>query len=170
MKKNHISIPQKFSLLNHWSEFYLDMYEMLKQFPKRDRHALGIRIESTALSMLDLILLSSKKSAPTKIVILEKIDITFTREKILIRMAHKIKALSDSNYKKLEEKLIVMGKEVGGWLKYEKNSIEKLRLAKQNISNKTSNPATKTPDIIIEKETDSENISSEIYSETEKES
>lgn len=53
-------------------------------------------------------------------------------------MAHKIKAVNDSSYVRLEEKLIRMGREVGGWLKYEKKKAEKITTPKQNTTNISS--------------------------------
>lgn len=116
---------EKFLLLHHWEEYYLILSASLKQFPKRERHSLGHKIDDTALSILDYILLASQKSNQSRLLALEKLDREIAREKILIRLSHKMGVLSDHLYFDLEKRLLEMGRMTGGWLKYEKNKAPK---------------------------------------------
>ena len=110
----------KFSLLHSWSEFYINLHAGLKQFPKRDRHGIGERMENIAFDILDYLVLASKKDTSSRLLLLEKMDRELVKEKILIRLSNKIGAMNDTVYIDLEKKILEMGKQVGGWIKSEK--------------------------------------------------
>ena len=114
---------EKFSLLHNWSELYIRIHAALKQFPKRDTHGIGRRIEETALNMLEYLILASKKDDEQRINLLEKLDRELVKEKILVRLSNRIKAMSDSSYIDIEKRTIEIGKMIGGWIKDEKKKI-----------------------------------------------
>lgn len=114
---------EKFSLLHSWSELYIAIHAALKQFPKRDSNGIGRRIEETALNMLEYLILASKKDDEQRINLLEKLDRELVKEKILVRLSNRVKAMSDSSYIDIEKRIIEMGKMIGGWIKDEKGKI-----------------------------------------------
>ncbi len=62
-------------------------------------------------------LLARAKTGMSKGLILHKIDLKIKLLKLLIRMSFDVKALSQSKYISLEEKLLEIGKMLGGWIK-----------------------------------------------------
>jgi hypothetical protein len=110
-------------LLHNWSELYIVIHAALKQFPKRDFHGIGKRIEETALNMLEYLILASKKDDEQRINLLEKLDRELVKEKILVRLSNRIKAMPDSSYINIEKRIVEMGKMIGGWIKDEKRKI-----------------------------------------------
>ncbi len=123
----------KFSLLHSWSEFYLNLNVALKQFPKRDRHGIGERMENIAFDILDYLILASKKDSASRLLLLEKMDRELIKEKILVRLSNKIGAMNDVIYIDLEKRILEMGKQVGGWIKYEKEEREKVDAKKERL-------------------------------------
>ena len=123
----------KFSLLHTWSEFYLILNSCIKQFPKRDRHGIGERMEKISFDFLDYLVLASKKKDDARMNLLEKMDRELVKEKILTRLAHKIKALPEKRYIDLEKRILEMGKQIGGWIKYEKKKTENNAYEKEEL-------------------------------------
>jgi hypothetical protein len=98
------------------------LHDIIKQFSKQDRHTLGKRIDDTALEILDMMILANRRSGAARLRVLDKLDRELAREKILLRLTHRAKILKDSPYIALEKILITMGKMLGGWIKYEKQT------------------------------------------------
>lgn len=113
--------------MHHWSGLYIAIHDALKQFPKRDSHGIGRRIEQSALNMLEYLILASKKNAAQRILILEKLDRELVMEKILVRLSNRIQAMSDSCYIDIEKRIIDMGKMTGGWIKSEREIMAKAK-------------------------------------------
>ena len=111
---------ENFSLLHEWSELYISIHAALKQFPKRDSHGIGARIEQTALNMLEYLILAGKKRGAQRLLILEKLDRELVMEKILVRLSNRIRAMSDGQYIGIEKRIIDMGRMTGGWIKSER--------------------------------------------------
>jgi hypothetical protein len=73
--------------------------------------------------MLEYLILASKKDDEQRINLLEKLDRELVKEKILVRLSNRVKAMSDSSYIDIEKRIIEMGKMIGGWIKDEKRKI-----------------------------------------------
>lgn len=86
--------------------------------PKRDRYALGLKIEQQTLDFFELIILTSAKTGPSKILILQKADLKLRMIQLFVRLARDIEVLKIKRYIELEEKLLELGKMIGGWLKF----------------------------------------------------
>ncbi len=86
--------------------------------PKRDRYALGLKIEQQALDFFELIMMGRAKTGPGKILILKKADLKLQMIQLFVRLAKDIKVLPVKRYIELEEKLLELGKMIGGWLKF----------------------------------------------------
>ena len=113
----------KFTLLHSWNELYVNIHAALKQFPKRDSHGIGARIDQTALNMLEYLIMASKKMGAQRILLLEKLDRELVKEKILVRLSNRVKAMSDGSYIDIEKRIVEMGKMTGGWMKEERRKI-----------------------------------------------
>lgn len=103
---------------------YLCLNAAVKQFEKRDRHGIGERMENISFDFLDYLVLASKKKGDSRMNLLEKMDRELVKEKILVRLSHKIKALPEQKYLDLERRIIEMGRQVGGWIKSERKRSE----------------------------------------------
>ena len=57
------------------------------------------------------------KTGPSKLLILQKADLKLKMIKLFVRLAHDIKVLPTKRYIELEEKLLELGKMLGGWIK-----------------------------------------------------
>ena len=73
--------------------------------------------------MLEYLILASKKNDEQRINLLEKLDRELVKEKILVRLSNRVKAMSDNSYIDIEKRIIEMGKMIGGWIKDEKGKI-----------------------------------------------
>jgi hypothetical protein len=85
--------------------------EYLKKFP---RYSLGLPTLSKALALLDLTLLFFSKSGKSKLLILNKIDVELRGIQMYLRILSETKSLRDKPYGELSEKLIELGRIIGG--------------------------------------------------------
>ena len=77
--------------------------------------------------MLEYLILASKKDDEQRINLLEKLDRELVKEKILVRLSNRVKAMSDSSYIDIEKRIVEMGKMIGGWIKDEKIKIARTK-------------------------------------------
>ncbi|MCX6713700.1 MAG: diversity-generating retroelement protein Avd [Candidatus Vogelbacteria bacterium] len=99
-------------------QLYELLYKCLASMPKRDRYALGLKIEQQTLDFFELIMLASAKTGSRKLLILQKADLKLRMLQLFVRLAQDIKVLPVKRYIELEEKLLELGKMIGGWLKF----------------------------------------------------
>jgi len=98
-------------------ELYSKLYTAVKALPKKDRYTLGVRMEQTALEILELALLARTKIGPSQLLILNKIDIKLKMLKLFIRLSAELKSLAGGTYAELEGRVLEIGRMLGGWLK-----------------------------------------------------
>jgi len=77
-----------------------------------------MRIEQNILEVLELFLLAQTKEKSSKSLILNKADLKIKTVKLFVRMAYEIKAIDQKKYLLLEERLLEIGKMLGGWIKH----------------------------------------------------
>ena len=63
-------------------------------------------------------MLAREKTGASKLLILKKADFKITMMKLFCRLAFDLKAMQERWYIEAEEKLIEIGKMLGGWIKY----------------------------------------------------
>ena len=102
-------------------DFYKELYQALKTFPKRDRYSLGQKIENIALDVFELLFKINIVDKPRKLELLENINAKLDFEKVLLRLARDNKCLDNKRYLHLESSLQELGKMTGGWIRYLKN-------------------------------------------------
>jgi hypothetical protein len=99
------------------SSLYIESHTRIGKFPKRSQYTIGKRIEDILLNTLSLVILARAKSERSQLLLLEKIDVHLREIMILLRMCEKTKNLDITGYVVLSEKLIEIGKILGGWIK-----------------------------------------------------
>jgi hypothetical protein len=84
-------------------------------FPKQEKYTLGQKIENTILETLELVLMASYTTNNYKIEILRKANNKIDFLKYLIRLAHETNSIKIKSYVIIEEKILEIGKNIGGW-------------------------------------------------------
>lgn len=123
MTNNHAP-PADFTLdipiFSKLYDFYKNLSQVVATFPKSKRYTLGLRLDNISLDIFELLLsipLAADKQAKLK-TISTKLDVL----KVLLRLTKDTKAMSNSDYLTLQTSLQEIGKMLGGWLRYTKNS------------------------------------------------
>ncbi len=101
-------------------DFYKVLTQVVITFPKTRRYTLGQRLENITLDIFEL--LFSIPQSQNKTVALQGISIKLDLLKVLLRLAKDSQALNNKNYLELQEILQEIGKMLGGWIRYLKNS------------------------------------------------
>lgn len=119
----------QFSLVNHLLELYTEFNLVLKALPKHQRYTLGTRIANEILDILELVILGISKTAKSRLLILEKIDVRLKLLKLLVRLLHTSKALGEKKYIHFSEKLLEISKMNGGFIEATKATLAKTKTA-----------------------------------------
>lgn len=90
-------------------------------FPKPDRYSLGVKIENVVLEIIELLYLAQSKQGASRLLILNKADITLKMLTAHLRLAYKTKSINDAGFAALSEQVVEIGKMVGGWIRATKN-------------------------------------------------
>ena len=98
-------------------ELYKLFHECLKTFPKLERFTLGNKIENTILEVLELILSASYQPKHQKDETLRKASDKTDLLKYLVRLAHNTKSINIKKYLIAEEKVLEIGRMLGGWIR-----------------------------------------------------
>ena len=104
-------------LVHRIFEFYKLFHEYLKLFPKQEKYSLGQKIENLILEILEFLLSAAYLPKYQKYQTLKKASDKNDLLKYLVRLAYETKSLNSKKYLILEEKIIEMGKKLGGWIK-----------------------------------------------------
>ena len=103
-------------------DFYKLFYSYIDDFPKKSRPVLGQRIEQIILDLLESISSASYASQSKKINLLKQASNKADFLKILFRLAYELRIIDQKKYFLLEQKLLEIGRMIGGWLKSSKNT------------------------------------------------
>ncbi len=95
--------------------FYRALAETILSFPKSQRYALGERLETTVLDILELLFFVPISS--TKLETLQTMSVKMDLLKVLLRLAKDTDSLSSGRYLALQEMLQEIGKMLGGWIR-----------------------------------------------------
>lgn len=101
-------------------DFYKLFYQYLDHFPKKSRGVLGQKIETIILELLESITRASFAKLNFKSSDLQTASIKLDFLKILVRLSYELRVIDQKKYLTMEEKLIEIGKMLGGWIKSEK--------------------------------------------------
>ncbi len=116
--------PDRFSehiIFHKVSLVYLAVHNRVLKFPKPTRYSLGTRIEMTVLNLIETLYLAQSKQGASRLLILNKADITLKMLTTHLRLAYKTKSINDAGFASLSEQVVEIGKMIGGWIKSTKN-------------------------------------------------
>jgi hypothetical protein len=109
------------SIIERLFKLYQTTYQYLKSFPKKERYALGEKLENTILELLqDTFYLNQLPNALKENPLLQ-LNAKNETLKILFRLAHELTILDDQKYLNIQSKLQEIGRMIGGWIKFIKS-------------------------------------------------
>jgi hypothetical protein len=112
-----VNIP----LTNKLYLLYKFTYSCLKNFPKKERYALGQKIENTILELLADTFYTNQLPNNLKENQILKLNSKNKTLKLLFRLAYEISAINFKQYLTAQDYLQQTGKMFGGWNKYLKS-------------------------------------------------
>lgn len=95
------------------------LFERTPGFPKRLRQSLTARMEQTALELLEA--LTGAQYAAQAEEHLQRASLALDRLRLLLRLAHALRALDTRAYEHSAEALTEIGRMLGGWLRTERS-------------------------------------------------
>jgi hypothetical protein len=114
MKAKH---EQIFLLYHEVYTLYLNLFPILKKFPRSEKFTLRQKIEDTFLELLLAIENYQKLQQKNKSNIIKKISYLFDKGKLLIRISKDLHIISQNQYLSLYSHFEKIGKLIGGLLK-----------------------------------------------------
>ncbi len=112
-----MSIQNETPIIQKVYDFYKELYLTVEKMPKKDKYTLGEKLETTTLDLIESLIAASFIGKISKPSHLEQAATKLDLLKILVRLGKDIKAVPDSKYLFLEEKLQEIGRMLGGWIK-----------------------------------------------------
>jgi four helix bundle protein len=109
----HNEVP----LLQKTYDFYKKYYQFLDHFPKKAKFVLAIKIEQTALDLLQDLANAKWASKDTKILLLKSASKHIDLLKLLFRLCWELKIINKDSYFSFEKDILEMGRMTGGWIK-----------------------------------------------------
>jgi len=98
-------------------ELYKSFYQLVAHFPKKDKYAIGQKIENGILGLIEDIITASQLSKSEKVPSLQAASIKLDILKVLIRCCKDLKILDNKKYLIFESQVIEIGRMLGGWIK-----------------------------------------------------
>ncbi len=102
-------------IVTRWLDLTAWLLETTGRMPKRWRHSLVHRVEEEALRVL--LLLTEAAYRRRKSELLRETNLSLSRLRILLELAHRLTALSPGAYERAALAIDEVGRMVGGWLK-----------------------------------------------------
>ncbi len=102
-------------------DIYFTVSQLIVKFPKTQRHALGQTCSQNILHLLEnTVAAANTVNREYKLRHLENASIKLDLLKLLIRLCKDCRCLTDQQYLEIETKLHQIGRQLGGWLKKER--------------------------------------------------
>lgn len=113
------STPNQFnlSLLQKLIALYKLWHQILPNFPKSSRYTLGSKIDTAFLEVIEQVVKAGYASKTSKEIALNNASVKLDLLKFFLQVAWEIKSLDNKKYINLSEKLLEVGKMLGGWIK-----------------------------------------------------
>ena len=115
MVESRSRIPDNLILFERWMDTTKWMLERTARFPKRLRQSLTSRVENTALEVLEGVTTAAYRKE--RKAILTEINDGLNRLRVLIRLSHELRLLSDGQYEEAARRIDEAGRILGGWMK-----------------------------------------------------
>ncbi len=112
-KQSQLLIYQKYVDLIEYA------YNLLRKFPKSEKFAMAAHIKDSMYTVLKYILRANKvyNNRQLRVDMLNAIDAEIQLQKVLVRMAHKNRYISNQNYMEWSRRLDEIGRILGGWIR-----------------------------------------------------
>jgi len=98
-------------------ELYKTLNEFRRLVPKQDRFSIFEKINTTALDVIEGIMLASGQQKTTKLPALEQTSLKLNMLRVFIRLMKDTKALDNKKYIAIEAIADEIGRMLGGWIK-----------------------------------------------------
>lgn len=96
-------------------DFLLWLLNTTEKFPKSERFRLARRLEDAAFTFHETLLAAARAHDPQRLLL--DADQTLDRLRLYVRLAHARGLLRDNQYEFVAERLMELGKLLGGWIK-----------------------------------------------------
>lgn len=103
-------------------DLYKEFYFCIGNFPRKDKYSLGQKCESIISEIMECVLEASQLPKSEKSPYLEKASVKLNLLRMYTRLAKEIRALDINKYILIEEMINEIGKMLGGWKRFIKNS------------------------------------------------
>ena len=115
MVESRSRVPDNLILFERWMDMSKWMLNLTVRFPKRVRQSLTSRLENTTLEILEGVTSAAyrKDRAET----LTGINDGLNRLRVLVRLSHELRLLSDGQYEEAARRMDEAGRILGGWMK-----------------------------------------------------
>ncbi|MFB6158921.1 MAG: diversity-generating retroelement protein Avd [Candidatus Nanohalobium sp.] len=100
-------------------DFYKEVHPTLKNFPKSERFVMVRQIQNSFLDFMSYI--STARKASNTLHYLRKADQELEQVKVFFRLSRDLGFISSGQHEDISEKLVEIGKMLGGWIESEKN-------------------------------------------------
>lgn len=106
---------EDYPLFVHWYSSLDWILSAIEKFPKNARFSLASRIADAALDTLELVIeaIYTRRRAD----ILDRINLYIEKQRVLFRLAHDRRYISNSQYEHVAKALDEAGRMAGGWRK-----------------------------------------------------
>ena len=92
-------------------------HEILPNFSRDSRHTLGAKIDALFLEVIENTVKAGYSDKVEKEIFLKRASVKLDLLKFFLQVAWEIKSLDNKKYINLSEKLLEVGKMLGGWIK-----------------------------------------------------
>jgi hypothetical protein len=106
------------TLFVHWKEFIEWLFAHTEKFPRKVRFSLSVRIENLALDVMEDLI--EARYSKDKKAILQHANILLEKLRIMLRLTHTMRHLSNQSYEHACKRINEAGRMLGGWLKQQK--------------------------------------------------
>ena len=120
--KNNVSSnpppsPFGLSIIQKLVAIYKLWHEILPNFSRDSRHTLGAKIDALFLEVIENTVKAGYSDKVEKEIFLKRASVKLDLLKFFLQIAWEIKSLDNKKYINLSEKLLEVGKMLGGWIK-----------------------------------------------------
>ena len=115
MVESRSRAPDRLILFERWMDTTKWLLILTARFPKRLRQSLTTRLESVALEILEGVTAAAYRRDRTET--LAGINDALNRLRVLVRLSHELRLLSDGQYGEAAQRMDEAGRLLGGWMK-----------------------------------------------------
>lgn len=119
MKRKEEELP----IIRAYYEFLVWFVPKIARFPRDQRFTLGERMEKSLFLGLELLIRA--RYASQKLELLDQLNVELEVVRFQIRLAKDLKCLPVKAYGDASEKLVALGKQLGGWMKQQSKRMDK---------------------------------------------